>query len=120
MMNKREVGKKYETKAKTYLESNGYKIIECNFSCKIGEIDIIGENEGYVCFIEVKYRELNSLAKGMYAVDKNKQKKIFNVASVYLMTRKLSQNTPCRFDVVSIDGDEITLIKNAFVGGKYG
>lgn len=113
-MNKRDIGKEYENKAKIYLANNGYKIIESNFSCKIGEIDIIGENEGYICFIEVKYRELGSLAKGMYAVDKNKQKRIFNVASVYLMARQLSQNTPCRFDVVSIDGDEITLIKNAF------
>lgn len=119
-MNKREIGRKYETKAKLYLENNGYKIIEINFSCKIGEIDIIAENEGYICFIEVKYRELNSLAKGMFAVDKNKQRKIYNVANVYLLANKLSQNTPCRFDVVSIDGDEITLIKNAFVGGKYG
>ena len=50
----------------------------------------------------------------MYAVDKNKQRKIYNVANVYLLARKLSQDTPCRFDVVSIDGDEITLIKNAF------
>ena len=40
-MNKRAVGKKYESKAKVYLENNGYKIIESNFSCKIGEIDII-------------------------------------------------------------------------------
>lgn len=119
-MNKREVGKKYENKAKTFLENNGYKIIEVNFSCKVGEIDIIGENDGYVCFVEVKYRVADSLAKGLYAVNKNKQDKIYKVANVYLLTRKLRQDTPCRFDVVSIDGDEITLIKNAFIGGKYG
>lgn len=113
-MNKREVGKKFESKAKTYLENNDYKILESNFSCKIGEIDLIGENEGYICFVEVKYRDKDSLAKGFYAVDKAKQKKIYKVAQVYLMSRKLSTNTACRFDVVSIDGDEITLIKNAF------
>ena len=113
-MNKREVGKIYEEKARKYLEENDYVILETNFNCKIGEIDIVGKNEDYYCFIEVKYREKYSLAKGLYAVDKNKQKKIFKVAQVYLMAHKLSQNTACRFDVVSIDGDEITLIKNAF------
>lgn len=119
-MNKREIGKRYEDKARIYLENNGYKIIESNFSCKIGEIDLIGKNEDYICFIEVKYRDSDSLAKGFYAVDKAKQKKIYKVAQVYLLYNRLNQNTPCRFDVVSIDGNEITLIKNAFVGEKYG
>ena len=119
-MNKREVGKQNEDKAKKYLEENGYEIVESNFSCKIGEIDLVGKNETYLCFIEVKYRDKSSLAKGLYAVDRAKQKRIYKVAQVYLMAHKLSQNTACRFDVVSIDGDEITLIKNAFVGGDYG
>ena len=113
-MNKREVGKKYEDKAKEYLVANDYNILDTNFNCKIGEIDIIGKNEEYLCFIEVKYRDSSSMAKGLYAVDKKKQAKIYKVASVYLMSRKLPQDTACRFDVVSIDGDEITLIKNAF------
>jgi putative endonuclease len=113
-MNKREVGKKYEDKAKEYLIANGYKILDTNFNCKIGEIDIIGKNEGYLCFIEVKYRDANSMAKGLYAVDKKKQTKIYKASSIYLMYRQLPQDTACRFDVVSIDGDEITLIKNAF------
>ena len=113
-MNKREVGKLYENRAKEYLKNIGYEIIDTNFSCKIGEIDIVGKNDGYICFIEVKYRDENSLAKGFYAVNKNKQLKIFKVAQVYLMAKKLSLNTACRFDVISIDGNEITLFKNAF------
>ena len=113
-MNKREIGKIYEDKAREYLEKNGYDIVETNFSCKIGEIDIIGKNDNYICFIEVKYRDENSLAKGFYAVNKNKQHKIYKIAQVYLMANKLSLNTACRFDVVSIDGNKITLFKNAF------
>lgn len=113
-MNTRTIGKLNENRAKKYLENNGYEITETNFSCKIGEIDIIGKNEGYICFIEVKYRDKDSLAKGFYAVDKAKQKKIYKVAQFYLMSHKLSENTACRFDVVSIDGNEFTLIKNAF------
>ena len=114
VMNKREIGKNYEDKAKNYLLKNGYEIIESNFSCRIGEIDMIAKNEGYLCFIEVKYRDANSLAKGLYAVDNAKQKKIYKVAQVYLMDKKINNETACRFDVVSIDGNEISLIKNAF------
>lgn len=113
-MNKRAIGNKYENIAREYLVNNSYKIIESNFSCKIGEIDIIANNEDYLCFIEVKYRDKDSLAKGLYAVDKNKQKKIYNVAKYYMLINNISDNTACRFDVISIDGGEITLIKNAF------
>lgn len=113
-MNKREIGKKYENVARKYLADNDYEILESNFSCKIGEIDIIAKNEGYLCFIEVKYRAKDSLAKGVFAVNKHKQKKIYNVARYYMLVNGISENTACRFDVVSIDGDEITLIKNAF------
>ena len=113
-MNKRLVGKIYEEKAKEYLIENNYEIVDTNYECNIGEIDIIAKNDGYLCFIEVKYREANSLAKGLYAVNKQKQKTIYKVAQVYLLSNKMKLDTPCRFDVVSIDGKVVTLIKNAF------
>ena len=114
MINKRKIGNKYEKIAKDYLIRNDYEIIESNFSCKIGEIDIIANNENYLCFIEVKYRDKDSLAKGFYAVNKEKQKKIYNVARFYMLKNNIKDDCACRFDVVSIDGEEITLIKNAF------
>ena len=114
MINKREIGSKYENIAREYLIKNDYRIIESNFSCKIGEIDIIANNESYLCFIEVKYRDKNSFAKGIYAVNSYKQKKIYNVAKYYMLKNNIKDDTACRFDVVSIDGEEITLIKNAF------
>ncbi len=114
MENKRKVGKIYEDVAKDYLIKNGYEILETNYYTNIGEIDIIAKENGYICFIEVKYRAKKSLAKGLYAVNKEKQKTIYNVARVYLLKNKYSFDTACRFDVVSIDGNELTLIKNAF------
>lgn len=114
MINKRKVGNKYENIAKKYLENNGYKIITQNFFSKIGEIDIVAENDGTLCFIEVKYRDKDSLASGLYAVDKKKQKTIYNVAKLYMLKNNINENITCRFDVISVDGDEITLIKNAF------
>lgn len=114
-MNKREVGKKYEDLATDYLKQNGYEIIDRNFFTKYGEIDIIAKsNDKYICFIEVKYRKKDSMTTGLEAVDKKKQKTIYNVAKFYLYINKYKEDTACRFDVISIDGDNITLVKNAF------
>ena len=56
-MNKRQIGFEQEHQAELFLEKSGYRIRVKNFYCKAGEIDIIAENDGYLCFIEVKYRE---------------------------------------------------------------
>ncbi len=108
-------GAYYESKAVEYLKLKGYKILETNFNTRWGEIDIIGRDRKYLCFIEVKARRAHSLVSPLEAVDKYKQRKIAAAAKIY------SENNPdilCRFDVVSInqgDGFRLyNLIKNAF------
>ncbi|MFA9378973.1 MAG: YraN family protein [Lachnotalea sp.] len=113
-MNKRSLGDDYEQIAIAYLKSEGYKIIEQNFRCKIGEIDIIANKDGYVRFIEVKYR--SDKRKGMpeEAVNYKKQKLICKTASYYIMKHQYSMDIPCCFDVVAILDNEIKLYENAF------
>ena len=113
-MNKRFVGSEYENLAVKYLENQDYKIIEKNFYCRNGEIDIIAGNEGYLCFIEVKYRSGKGYGTPEEAVDYWKQKKIYECARFYMHSHKYSTDTPCRFDVVSIEGEIIKVYKNAF------
>lgn len=102
--------------AADYMEKNGIRVIERNYRCKLGEIDIIAKDGKYLCFVEVKYRKELKNGFPSEAVTPAKQRKIFNVASVYLKQHGISFNTPCRFDVVSLKGDDITYIKNAFGG----
>ena len=113
-MNKRQVGTQYESMAVQYLTEAGYHILERNFRCRTGEIDIIAKDGEYHCFVEVKYRANGSFGSGLQAVDVRKQRTIIRVAQYYMMQHGLDEWTPCRFDVVSIDGEEITLIQNAF------
>ena len=113
-MNKRQVGSNFEHEAVVYLQSLGYSIREVNFYCKAGEIDIIADNEGYLCFIEVKYRESEQDGFPEEAVDFRKAEKITRSAVYYMNKHGISDSFPCRFDVVAILGKEITLIKNAF------
>lgn len=115
-MNNREIGTSYEQKAAEYLTKNGYNILERNFRCRIGEIDLIGKDGDYLCFIEVKYR--SGIAKGYpaEAITPNKIRRITRTAQFYMLMHKIQQDTPCRFDAVVILENEITVIKNAFDG----
>lgn len=115
-MNNRAVGTQFEQEAADFLLKNGYKIIEKNFRCKIGEIDLIGKSEGYLCFIEVKYRSGISKGYPAEAINPGKIRKITRTAEFYLLLHKLPQDTPCRFDAVLILDRDFTLIKNAFEG----
>lgn len=112
--NKRETGAKYEELAAQYLVNSGYKIIELNYRIKTGEIDIIASDINTIVFCEVKYRRTNQYGYPEEAVNYIKQSKIRKTASYYLLTKKYPENTPVRFDVVSILGNEIKLIKDAF------
>ncbi len=112
--NKRQMGTSYEIKAEEYLTRKGYKILERNFRNRGGEIDIIAKDGEYFCFIEVKYRTTNEFGNPLEAVDVRKQNKIRKVAMYYLMKNKLSEWTPCRFDVIAFEGKKLTHIENAF------
>lgn len=113
-MNKREIGKIYEQLAKEYLIQQGYDIVEQNYYCQKGEIDIVARDGAYLVFVEVKYRKNHKIGSALEAIDWNKKKRICNTALVYMMERKISIERPIRFDVVAIDKEEIVLIKNAF------
>ncbi len=114
--NKRVIGAKYEEIASLYLQQQGYKILEKNYRCKLGEIDVIGLDKDTIVFIEVKYRKKDTYGHPFFAVTAKKQKTIYQVASYYLREKKLSENNNYRFDVVGILGEEIQLLKNAFGG----
>ena len=111
--NKRRVGAEYEKVAGEYLKSCGYEILEYNFRCRAGEVDIIARDREYLVFCEVKYRSKAVMRHPLEAVGFHKQQVISRCALWYLTLRQLT-GALCRFDVVSIEGRDIILIKNAF------
>lgn len=113
MQNKRNIGNEYERIAGKYLEKHGYQIIEYNFYSRHGEIDIIAKHEGYLVFVEVKYRRDDGAGSPLDAITVQKQRTISKCA-MYYMKKNYLNDVPVRFDVVGIVGDEVTLIKNAF------
>lgn len=115
-INKREIGSAYEQKAVKYLKNNGYTIIEQNYFCKYGEIDIIAKKNDMLVFVEVKYRKNSKVGLGESAVNKNKQTHIIRSAQNYLITKYKTDEVACRFDVIAINGSMLHHIKNAFDG----
>lgn len=116
-MNKRKIGAFYEEQAAQYLEGKGYCILEKNFRCRQGEIDLIARDGDTLVFVEVKYRMNDVCGEPEEAVDFRKQKKIRRVAEYYLLCSGLPQDINCRFDVAALDGSgEIRYYENAFGG----
>lgn len=113
-MNTRKIGKEKEESALHYLSGHGYEILERNFYTRYGEIDIIGREGSYLVFIEVKYRKNAKNGFPEAAVTLAKQKKIIKASMYYLYCQGFSENTPVRFDVLSILGNDYRLIQNAF------
>lgn len=113
-MNNRKTGSIWEDKACEYLTSNNITILERNYRCHMGEIDIIGKDSDTYIFIEVKYRSSPRYGLSYEAVTPKKQHTIINVAKHYLISHNIPMNNKIRFDVCGFDNGIITYIKNAF------
>lgn len=115
MSNTREKGKIYEVKAKEFLEKKNYKILETNFYCKLGEIDIIAYDNNVIVFIEVKARKNVKYGYPREFVTASKQRKIIKTAKYYMMKKNCFE-FQCRFDVIEIITNigQINHIENAF------
>ena len=118
MVNQRQkFGKESESMAARHLKKNGYKILEQNYRTKLGEIDIIAKDRDTLVFVEVKAKRSDRFGHPKEAVTLKKQRKISQVALIYLSATN-QRNAKARFDVVAIlateDSTSIEIVKNAF------
>jgi len=112
------VGSRGEELAAAFLERNGFALVERNFRCKGGEIDIIAKDGSTMVFIEVKSRKTLTYGVPQLAVTPFKQRQISKAALTWL-ARNHKHDSPARFDVIAIllENDyshQIEHIKNAF------
>ena len=113
------MGRWGEEQAAEFLKEKRYRIVEQNFSCRFGEIDVIAENRAYLAFVEVKLRKNADFAQARVFVTAAKQQKLIATAQFWL-ARHPTNKQP-RFDVIEIyaphgaAGDfQINHIENAF------
>lgn len=112
-----KTGKEGEEIASEYLKKSGYRILERNYRCAIGEIDIVAREKNELVFVEVKARKSNVMGYPEQAVGAQKQRKMSRLALWYLQEKNLG-DAPARFDVVAVllkpGASEIRLFRNAF------
>ena len=119
-MSSREEGLRGEETAIETLRRKGYKIVERNHRNKLGEIDVIAEEGGYLVFVEVKKRNTPLFGEAVCSIDKKKKRHLVKAALFYLKTHHCPSDRRVRFDVIGIDSEKIKLVKNAFLVEEHG
>jgi putative endonuclease len=113
------LGKEYEDRADRLLRSQGLEIITRNYRCKLGEIDLVCRDDNTLVFVEVRYRSNPRFASATASVTPAKARRLWATAQLYLQQRGLTEQQPCRFDVLAFDDnrsageDGIQWLKNA-------
>ena len=115
----RTLGFSAEQLAQEFLLRQGVRIVHRNFRCRLGEIDLIAQDDRCLLFVEVRYRGSGSYSRAGLTVDYHKQRKLIRTAALYVAKRPHFDNSVVRFDVIAIDADahgdyEINWIKDAF------
>jgi putative endonuclease len=109
-----------EDAALAYFEENGYRVVERNYRCRHGELDLVVERGPLMCFVEVRMRSRGLWGDPASTITFSKQRKVVRSAQHFLMTRRI-RDRALRFDVISVlgTGAEATLehIPNAFDAG---
>jgi putative endonuclease len=99
---RQSLGKLGENVACAALEQRGYAILARRYRTRAGEIDIVARDGGTTVFVEVKARAGGDYGGGAEAVTPWKQRRLTLMALDYIARHRL-ENTPCRFDVVTVD-----------------
>jgi putative endonuclease len=111
---RRKVGVDGEGYAARWYATQGYEIIERNWRCHEGEIDLIVRKGSVLVFCEVKTRSSDRFGTGLEAVTRTKQKRLRVLAAKWLREHSVSGMVSVRFDVASVMGADITVVENAF------
>ena len=107
---KQQAGQIGEEAALAYLLGQGLTLVERNYRCRQGEIDLIMRHHGTLVFIEVRKRKKQAFGGAIASVTKAKQKRLIHAAHSFL--QRFQQSPECRFDMIAIDGEELAWLQN--------
>jgi putative endonuclease len=102
---RRARGDAVETAALAYLEAQGLRLLARNASARGGELDLVMQDGATLVFVEVRYRGSNAFGGGAASVDAGKRRRLVHAAQVYLARHPQHADAPCRFDVITANGD---------------
>lgn len=121
MLTRQTIGDRGEKCAVKYMKQHGFKIIETNYRCNMGEIDIIAKIDEYIVFTEVKSRKSSAFGEPREFVDYKKQQRIKKTAYTYIADRYAE--CPVRFDVCEIyhstENDKYKVVNINYIEGAF-
>jgi putative endonuclease len=113
------IGATGEDRAAHALYRRGYRVVERNYRCKVGELDIVAFDGPTLVFVEVRSRRTGEHGSALEAVGWRKQQKVSRVAAFYIAARRPRFAT-ARFDVVAITGEDVVVIQDAWrIGDRF-
>lgn len=108
---KQEQGRQWEQAALAHLRRHGLELVESNFTCKGGEIDLVMRDGASLVFVEVRQRAGARHGGAAASITPAKVRRMVRAAQYYLL--RLPHTPPCRFDVVAIDAGRLDWLRNA-------
>ena len=110
LSDKQRAGREWEEAALAHLRRHGLVLVEANFLCKGGEIDMIMRDADTLVFVEVRQRVSMAHGGAAASITPAKIRRLVRAAQFYLL--RLEETPPCRFDVVAIDAGQLEWLKN--------
>lgn len=98
------IGASYEKSAERYLQRHGLKILQRNYRCRRGEIDLVMTHDDCVVFVEVRYRASREFGDPLETITPRKQRRIIAAATHFLAGNPGLRDRTCRFDAVGVTG----------------
>jgi putative endonuclease len=115
---RRRKGGRFEELALGWLQAQGLHLVQRNYRCKCGEIDLVMREREVLVFVEVRFRGSSSQVPACETVDFRKQRKLLRTARHFLLSNTALAEVPCRFDVLGISaergGQRYEWIRDAF------
>ncbi len=103
-------GQQWEQQALTWLRGRGLQLVEANFRCRGGEIDLIMRDGDTLVFVEVRQRSAAGHGGALESITRSKIRRLLHAANLYLL--RFDAPPPCRFDVVAIEGAQPEWLQN--------
>lgn len=104
------LGQQGEDRALAYLLQQGLQLLERNFRCKAGELDLIMQHGALLVFIEVRQRASSRYGGAAASITPAKQRRLLRAAQYFLL--RYAALPPCRFDLLAIDGEILSWMQN--------
>lgn len=109
-----ELGRSGEDLAASWYRSHRFDVVDRNWRCSLGEIDLVARRGGLLVVVEVKTRRTDAFGVPALAVTIAKQRRLRRLAARWLAEHRVGRRIEVRFDVASVVGDDVTIYERAF------